>query len=45
MTAGRLNTPIGRNDPCWCGAKKKYKHWHLGRANEEPIDPRPKDFV
>ncbi|XOB99624.1 SEC-C metal-binding domain-containing protein [Deinococcota bacterium DY0809b] len=19
---------IGRNDPCWCGSGKKYKHCH-----------------
>ena len=22
---------IGRNDPCWCGSGKKYKHCHLGK--------------
>jgi hypothetical protein len=21
--------PLGRNDPCWCGSGKKYKHCHL----------------
>lgn len=25
---------IGRNDPCWCGSGKKYKHCHQ-RADEE----------
>ena len=20
---------LGRNDPCWCGSGKKYKHCHL----------------
>jgi len=20
---------IGRNDPCWCGSGRKYKHCHL----------------
>ena len=32
------NRKIGRNEPCWCGSGKKYKHCHLGRGNE----PRPK---
>ena len=31
---------IGRNDRCWCGSGKKYKHCHLGR---EEMD-RPKFF-
>jgi preprotein translocase subunit SecA len=25
----RKATSIGRNDPCWCGSGKKYKHCHL----------------
>jgi preprotein translocase subunit SecA len=25
----RKVTNIGRNDPCWCGSGKKYKHCHL----------------
>jgi hypothetical protein len=29
-----LNKNIGRNDPCWCGSGKKYKHCHL-RADEK----------
>ncbi len=33
-----LNRKIGRNEPCWCGSGKKYKHCHLGRENE----PSPK---
>ena len=20
---------LGRNDPCWCGSQKKYKHCHM----------------
>ncbi|MFP4155285.1 MAG: preprotein translocase subunit SecA [Halothiobacillaceae bacterium] len=29
----RRETPkVGRNDPCWCGSGKKYKHCH-GRLN------------
>lgn len=32
-TATRQN--LGRNDPCWCGSGRKYKHCHMvgGRAN------------
>lgn len=29
---------IGRNKPCWCGSNKKYKHCHLGRDKQAPID-------
>lgn len=29
---------LGRNDPCWCGSGRKYKHCHLGRSRE----PRPR---
>jgi preprotein translocase subunit SecA len=25
----RKTTNLGRNDPCWCGSGKKYKHCHL----------------
>lgn len=24
-------TRTGRNDPCWCGSGKKFKHCHLGK--------------
>ena len=30
---------LGRNDPCWCGSGKKYKHCHLYRENETPLPP------
>ena len=29
----------GRNDPCWCGSGKKYKHCHLNRESETPLPP------
>jgi len=29
---------IGRNTPCWCGSNKKYKHCHLGRDKQVPVD-------
>ena len=25
----RPEIKLGRNDPCWCGSGKKYKHCHL----------------
>jgi hypothetical protein len=28
---------IGRNDPCWCGSGRKFKHCHLDREKQEPI--------
>jgi uncharacterized protein YecA (UPF0149 family) len=24
-----VHRKLGRNDPCWCGSGKKYKHCHL----------------
>lgn len=33
---------FGRNDPCWCGSGRKYKHCHLGRAT---ATPRPQSAV
>ncbi|MFW6136170.1 MAG: SEC-C metal-binding domain-containing protein [Chloroflexota bacterium] len=32
--ARRRLQEIGRNDPCWCGSGKKYKHCHL-RADQD----------
>ncbi len=34
----------GRNDPCWCGSGKKYKHCHMKQDQQEakkPIVPSP----
>jgi preprotein translocase subunit SecA len=25
----RSQRSLGRNDPCWCGSGKKYKHCHM----------------
>ncbi len=25
----RATATVGRNDPCWCGSGKKYKHCHM----------------
>ncbi|TMQ32378.1 MAG: hypothetical protein E6K70_18875 [Planctomycetota bacterium] len=29
----------GRNQPCWCGSGEKFKHCHLGRSEQEPVNP------
>jgi hypothetical protein len=29
-------TTIGRNDRCWCGSGKKFKHCDLRRSEEQP---------
>lgn len=28
---------IGRNEKCWCGSDKKYKHCHYGRESEKKV--------
>ena len=30
---------IGRNEPCWCGSGNKFKHCHLDRKNQKPLEP------
>jgi preprotein translocase subunit SecA len=30
----RVESELGRNDPCWCGSGKKYKHCHLRQDTE-----------
>jgi SEC-C motif len=45
----RLPWPPGRNDPCWCGSRAKYKKCCLPRGREraedagepEPAEPQP----
>ena len=32
---------IGRNDPCWCGSNKKYKHCHLESDKKNFNNPAP----
>jgi len=29
---------IGRNDRCWCGSEKKFKHCHYGREQMKPFN-------
>jgi hypothetical protein len=33
------NSKLGRNDPCWCGSGKKYKHCHMRQDRAEGIEP------
>jgi hypothetical protein len=28
-----MGSKIGRNDPCWCGSQRKYKHCHNGSTD------------
>ena len=28
---------LGRNEKCWCGSGRKYKHCHLDRESQEPF--------
>ncbi|MDW8317519.1 MAG: preprotein translocase subunit SecA, partial [Anaerolineae bacterium] len=32
---------LGRNDPCWCGSGKKYKHCHMRADQERGGPPQP----
>ena len=31
---------VGRNEPCWCGSGRKYKHCHLGEVERVPLPDR-----
>jgi len=33
--AERRRVKLGRNDPCWCGSGKKYKHCHMRQDMEQ----------
>lgn len=33
-----MRRKLGRNDPCWCGSGKKYKHCHLGHKEKRPLN-------
>ncbi|MGI6209854.1 MAG: preprotein translocase subunit SecA, partial [Anaerolineae bacterium] len=30
---------VGRNDPCWCGSGKKYKHCHMRKDTGQEAEP------
>lgn len=36
---------LGRNEPCWCGSGKKFKHCHLGREDKRPPHPAEIDRI
>jgi hypothetical protein len=38
--AGAFSQRDGRNQPCWCGSGRKYKHCHLGATGLEPLPQR-----
>lgn len=37
-----MNATIGRNDPCHCGSKKKYKKCHLEKDEQKDRKEREK---
>lgn len=34
----KVDRDLGRNDPCWCGSGKKYKHCHMHSDQQWGID-------
>ena len=40
-----MPTQPGRNEPCWCGSGKKYKHCHLKQDQQAAARPPPADAV
>ena len=38
-----MPTQPGRNEPCWCGSGKKYKHCHLKQDQQTAATPPPAD--
>jgi hypothetical protein len=34
--------PPGRNEPCYCGSGRKYKHCHLAKDEEKAAEARKK---
>ncbi len=43
----RSGKTLGRNDPCWCGSGKKYKHCHMraDQGREESTTPATKQVA
>ena len=33
-------SPLGRNEPCWCGSGRKFKQCHLGTSTLAPLPER-----
>lgn len=47
-----MNEKIGRNDPCFCGSGKKYKHCCINKPIKKPLpfkakllNPQPVDLM
>jgi preprotein translocase subunit SecA len=43
VTVKRERPKVGRNDPCWCGSGKKYKHCHYREDTAEAEGPTVAD--
>ena len=40
QTVRKSGREIGRNDPCWCGSGKKYKHCHMQNDQKQGAAPQ-----
>jgi len=45
LSKGVGELKLGRNELCWCGSGKKFKHCHLGREGERPLHPAEIDRI
>jgi hypothetical protein len=40
QTVRKSGPQLGRNDPCWCGSGKKYKHCHMASDQAQGAAPQ-----
>ena len=40
QTVRKSGPQVGRNDPCWCGSGKKYKHCHMQADQKQGAAPQ-----
>jgi preprotein translocase subunit SecA len=40
QTVRKSGPQVGRNDPCWCGSGKKYKHCHMQSDQKQGAAPQ-----
>lgn len=40
FTRARAGRGTGRDEPCWCGSGRKFKHCHLGEPELVPLPDR-----
>jgi preprotein translocase subunit SecA len=40
QTVRKSGPQLGRNDPCWCGSGKKYKHCHMQSDQQQGASPQ-----